>query len=156
MLCISNPLITSCDCFVCSHRQGFQHVSSWKRIWGSNGKTEPSLKSYMADKVLPFWVQCNQPGCRKWRELPVGTELTLDLVRDFVCGYQAGAKKVSSTTQLTALYFCHGHSFILSCSRKSHARKFSQNGVWRGYFVAVTGSLWQLWGCYGVYVATFQ
>ena len=79
----------------CSHRQGFQMVASWKRIWGSNGKTEPSQKSFMADKVLPYWVQCNQPSCRKWRELPVGTDLTLDLIRDFVCGYQEGAKKVS-------------------------------------------------------------
>ena len=46
-------------------------------------------------------------------------------------------------------------------SRKSHARQFLQNGVGRGYFVAVTGS--DLHGSYikyvavtGLYMATFQ
>ena len=41
--------------------------------------------------------------------------------------------------------------------RKSHIRKFSWNRVGRGHVLAVTGSTWQLWeisGCYRVYVAT--
>ena len=44
-------------------------------------------------------------------------------------------------------------------SRRSHVRRFSRNGVGRGYRVAVTGSTWPLRdvrGCYGMYIATFQ
>ncbi|XP_072175827.1 lysine-specific histone demethylase 2-like [Diadema setosum] len=84
------------DYFYRSHRQGYQLVANWKRVWGSNGKTEPSLKSYMADRVLPYWVQCTQPGCDKWRELPVGQELTFEVCKNFVCGYQPGDNKKGS------------------------------------------------------------
>ena len=47
----------------------------------------------------------------------------------------------------------------LSCknpSRKSHVTQFLQNLVGCGYLVAVTGSMWLLWGlccCYGVYIS---
>ena len=42
-------------------------------------------------------------------------------------------------------------------SCKSNVRQFLRNGVGSGYLVAVMGSPWHLWdlrGCYGMYVAT--
>ncbi|XP_030830284.1 lysine-specific histone demethylase 1B [Strongylocentrotus purpuratus] len=91
------------DYFYRSHHQGYQLVSNWKRVWGSNGKTEPSLKSYMSDKVLPFWLQCTQPGCGKWREFPSKNIVTLEIIQSYVCGYEAGAKQGTPSDHCTVL-----------------------------------------------------
>lgn len=39
-----------------SHKDGYETFASWKKVWTSNGKSEPSLKAFMADQQLPFWV----------------------------------------------------------------------------------------------------
>ena len=57
------------------------------------------------------------------------------------------------------LKFCtsqHSYPVPLKLSPKSHARKFSRNGVGLGYLMVVTGFAWQLQGLrgyYGVYTA---
>lgn len=43
-----------------SHKDGYETFASWKKVWTSNGKSEPSLKAFMADQQLPFWVST---GC---------------------------------------------------------------------------------------------
>lgn len=40
-----------------SHKDGYETFASWKKVWTSNGKSEPSLKAFMADQQLPFWVR---------------------------------------------------------------------------------------------------
>lgn len=42
-----------------SHKDGYETFASWKKVWTTNGKSEPSLKAFMADQQLPFWVS----GC---------------------------------------------------------------------------------------------
>lgn len=42
---------------VFSHKDGYDKYSAWKRVWTSNGKTEPSPKAFMADQQLPYWVR---------------------------------------------------------------------------------------------------
>nr|XP_054755577.1 lysine-specific histone demethylase 2-like [Lytechinus pictus] len=91
------------DYFYRSHRQGYQLISNWRRVWGSNGKTEPSLKSYMSDKVLPFWLQCTQTGCGKWREFHSTETLSLEVIQNFVCGFEAGAKKGTPSDHCSVL-----------------------------------------------------
>ncbi|PIO38870.1 hypothetical protein AB205_0202580, partial [Aquarana catesbeiana] len=48
-----------------SHKDGYDIYASWKRIWTSNGKSEPSPKAFMADQQLPYWAegpdQCSMP-----------------------------------------------------------------------------------------------
>lgn len=39
-----------------SHKDGYETFAEWKKVWTSNGKSEPSLKAFMADQQLPFWV----------------------------------------------------------------------------------------------------
>lgn len=39
-----------------SHKDGYEIFASWKKVWTTNGKSEPSLKAFMADQQLPFWV----------------------------------------------------------------------------------------------------
>lgn len=39
-----------------SHKDGYETFASWKKVWTTNGKSEPSLKAFMADQQLPFWV----------------------------------------------------------------------------------------------------
>ncbi|XP_047239899.1 lysine-specific histone demethylase 1B-like isoform X2 [Girardinichthys multiradiatus] len=64
------------DHYYRSHKDGYETFASWKKVWTSNGKSEPSLKAFMADQQLPFWVQCTKPDCRKWRQLTKEIQLT--------------------------------------------------------------------------------
>lgn len=42
-----------------SHKDGYETFASWKKVWTSNGKSEPSLKAFMADQQLPYWVSAS-------------------------------------------------------------------------------------------------
>lgn len=42
-----------------SHKDGYEIFASWKKVWTTNGKSEPSLKAFMADQQLPFWVRAS-------------------------------------------------------------------------------------------------
>uniref|UniRef100_A0A8C6T312 [histone-H3]-N(6),N(6)-dimethyl-L-lysine(4) FAD-dependent demethylase n=1 Tax=Neogobius melanostomus TaxID=47308 RepID=A0A8C6T312_9GOBI len=55
-------------------------------FWTSNGKSEPSLKAFMADQQLPYWIQCTNPDCRKWRQLTKEIQLTASLAASYRCG----------------------------------------------------------------------
>uniref|UniRef100_A0AAR2LAQ8 [histone-H3]-N(6),N(6)-dimethyl-L-lysine(4) FAD-dependent demethylase n=1 Tax=Pygocentrus nattereri TaxID=42514 RepID=A0AAR2LAQ8_PYGNA len=74
-----------CLCFV-SHKEGYEKYTSWKRLWTENGKSEPSLKAFMADQQLPYWVQCTRPDCGKWRQLTKEIQLTASLAATYRCG----------------------------------------------------------------------
>uniref|UniRef100_A0A669BAH9 [histone-H3]-N(6),N(6)-dimethyl-L-lysine(4) FAD-dependent demethylase n=1 Tax=Oreochromis niloticus TaxID=8128 RepID=A0A669BAH9_ORENI len=69
-----------------SHKDGYETFASWKKVWTSNGKSEPSLKAFMADQQLPYWVQCTKPDCRKWRQLTKEIQLTASLAATYRCG----------------------------------------------------------------------
>ncbi|PIK55285.1 putative lysine-specific histone demethylase 1B [Apostichopus japonicus] len=75
------------DHYYRSHREGYKLFSEWKREWSKNGKTDPNLKTYMADQVLPYWVQCNKQSCKKWRPLPPRKDLTKEIISSFVCDH---------------------------------------------------------------------
>uniref|UniRef100_A0A9J7X3V1 CW-type domain-containing protein n=1 Tax=Cyprinus carpio carpio TaxID=630221 RepID=A0A9J7X3V1_CYPCA len=81
------------DHYYRSHKDGYETFSCWKRVWTSNGKSEPSLKAFMADQQLPYWVQCTNADCRKWRQLSKETQLTAALASSYRCGM-----KLSSVT----------------------------------------------------------
>lgn len=51
-VCVTHLLVC-----VPSHKDGYETFASWKKVWTSNGKSEPSLKAFMADQQLPFWVR---------------------------------------------------------------------------------------------------
>uniref|UniRef100_A0A8C4PL23 [histone-H3]-N(6),N(6)-dimethyl-L-lysine(4) FAD-dependent demethylase n=1 Tax=Equus asinus asinus TaxID=83772 RepID=A0A8C4PL23_EQUAS len=72
--------------FFFSHKDGYDKYTTWKKIWTSNGKTEPSPKAFMADQQLPYWVQCTKPECRKWRQLTKEIQLTPHIARTYRCG----------------------------------------------------------------------
>nr|XP_044992336.1 lysine-specific histone demethylase 1B isoform X3 [Jaculus jaculus] len=69
-----------------SHKDGYEKYTSWKKIWTSNGKTEPSPKAFMADQQLPYWVQCTKPECGKWRQLTKEIQLTPHIAKTYRCG----------------------------------------------------------------------
>lgn len=73
------------DYFYRSHKDGYNSYMTWKNLWSINGKTESTLKAFMADQMLPYWVQCVLPGCRKWRQLSKDIELTTELIEKFCC-----------------------------------------------------------------------
>uniref|UniRef100_A0A3Q3NRV8 Amine oxidase n=1 Tax=Labrus bergylta TaxID=56723 RepID=A0A3Q3NRV8_9LABR len=74
------------DHYYRSHKDGYETFAFWKKVWTSNGKSEPSLKAFMADQQLPFWVQCTRPDCRKWRQLTKEIQLTASLAETYRCG----------------------------------------------------------------------
>ncbi|XP_074003051.1 lysine-specific histone demethylase 2 isoform X6 [Numenius arquata] len=69
-----------------SHKDGYEKYTAWKRIWTSNGKSEPSPKAFMADQQLPYWVQCTKPDCGKWRQLTKEIQLTPQIAKTYRCG----------------------------------------------------------------------
>nr|XP_044992335.1 lysine-specific histone demethylase 1B isoform X2 [Jaculus jaculus] len=74
------------DHYYRSHKDGYEKYTSWKKIWTSNGKTEPSPKAFMADQQLPYWVQCTKPECGKWRQLTKEIQLTPHIAKTYRCG----------------------------------------------------------------------
>uniref|UniRef100_A0A8C2Q455 [histone-H3]-N(6),N(6)-dimethyl-L-lysine(4) FAD-dependent demethylase n=1 Tax=Cyprinus carpio TaxID=7962 RepID=A0A8C2Q455_CYPCA len=81
----------------CSHKDGYETFSSWKRVWTSNGKSEPSLKAFMADQQLPYWVQCTKADCGKWRQLSKETHLSAALASSYRCGMKLNSVKVEGS-----------------------------------------------------------
>ncbi|CAF94403.1 unnamed protein product, partial [Tetraodon nigroviridis] len=74
------------DHYYRSHKDGYEIFASWKKVWTTNGKSEPSLKAFMADQQLPYWVQCTKADCRKWRQLTKEIQLTASLAATYRCG----------------------------------------------------------------------
>ncbi|XP_070261768.1 lysine-specific histone demethylase 2 isoform X8 [Myotis yumanensis] len=74
------------DHYYRSHKDGYEKYTTWKKIWTSNGKTEPSPKAFMADQQLPYWVQCTKPECGKWRQLTKEIQLTPQIAKTYRCG----------------------------------------------------------------------
>lgn len=69
--------------FYRSHNTGYEIYTAWKRIWSQYGSTDNSVKYYMADQLLPYWVQCNL--CEKWRSVYRETEVTPKFLKNYVC-----------------------------------------------------------------------
>uniref|UniRef100_A0A672IRF9 CW-type domain-containing protein n=1 Tax=Salarias fasciatus TaxID=181472 RepID=A0A672IRF9_SALFA len=87
------------DHYYRSHKDGYEIFASWKKVWTSNGKSEPSLKAFMADQQLPFWVQCTKPDCRKWRQLTKEIQLTASLAATYRCGMKVNNIKTEGPDQ---------------------------------------------------------
>ncbi|XP_066572012.1 lysine-specific histone demethylase 2 isoform X1 [Amia ocellicauda] len=87
------------DHYYRSHKDGYEKYASWKRIWTGNGKSEPSVKAFMADQQLPYWVQCIKPGCGKWRQLTKDIQLTSSLAATYRCGMKTNNVKSEGPDQ---------------------------------------------------------
>ncbi|CAH2284437.1 Lysine-specific histone demethylase 1B [Pelobates cultripes] len=74
------------DHYYRSHKDGYEIYASWKRIWTSNGKSDPSPKAFMADQQLAYWVQCTKIECGKWRQLTKEIQLTTQMAKTYRCG----------------------------------------------------------------------
>ncbi|CAI9720478.1 lysine-specific histone demethylase 1B-like [Octopus vulgaris] len=79
--------------FYRSHKLGYETFCKWKSEWSSKAKMEASVCVFMADKLLPFWVQCTRPECCKWRQLSRDFDLYPDFIRNFTCGMTSEGKK---------------------------------------------------------------
>ncbi|XP_032869646.1 lysine-specific histone demethylase 1B isoform X3 [Amblyraja radiata] len=86
-----------------SHKDGYEKYATWKRIWTSNGKTEPSLKAFMSDQLVPFWVQCSKPNCAKWRQLTRDIQMTASSAKTYRCGMKTHTTVKSENTDPCSL-----------------------------------------------------
>ncbi|XP_058033863.1 lysine-specific histone demethylase 2 isoform X2 [Ahaetulla prasina] len=88
------------DHYYRSHKDGYEKYTAWKRIWTSNGKSEPSPKAFMADQQLPYWVQCTKAECGKWRQLTKEIQLTSQIAKAYRCGMKLNnSAKVEGSDQ---------------------------------------------------------
>ncbi|MEQ2218605.1 hypothetical protein XENOCAPTIV_005562 [Xenoophorus captivus] len=87
-------------------QDGYETFASWKKVWTSNGKSEPSLKAFMADQQLPFW--CTKPDCRKWRQLTKEIQLTASLAATYRCGL-----KVNNIKRVAEVSDSWWHSMLI-------------------------------------------
>ncbi|XP_028673397.1 lysine-specific histone demethylase 2 isoform X2 [Erpetoichthys calabaricus] len=87
------------DHYYRSHKDGYEKYTSWKRIWTGNGKSEPSLKAFMADQQLPYWVRCIKSDCGKWRQLTKEINLTSTLAMTYRCGMKLNNIKTEGPDQ---------------------------------------------------------
>ncbi|XP_046577845.1 lysine-specific histone demethylase 1B-like isoform X2 [Haliotis rubra] len=80
--------------FYRGHKDGYNAFAEWKVDWSTYGRSEPSTKAFMSDKMLPYWLQCNKPPCRRWRQMTRDAHVTSELVHNYVCGMSPlGVKK---------------------------------------------------------------
>ncbi|KAL7984475.1 hypothetical protein Chor_003045 [Crotalus horridus] len=90
------------DHYYRSHKDGYEKYTAWKRIWTSNGKSEPSPKAFMADQQLPYWVQCTKAECGKWRQLTKEIQFTSQIAKAYRCGMKLNSStKVEGSDQCT-------------------------------------------------------
>uniref|UniRef100_T1IIN9 SWIRM domain-containing protein n=1 Tax=Strigamia maritima TaxID=126957 RepID=T1IIN9_STRMM len=81
--------------FYRSYKDGYDAFCTWRKLWASNTKMEPTLKAFMTDEILPYWLQC--VSCKKWRKLPGETEINYDFITKFKCNQmEEGSKKKSN------------------------------------------------------------
>uniref|UniRef100_A0A2K6BZ27 Lysine demethylase 1B n=1 Tax=Macaca nemestrina TaxID=9545 RepID=A0A2K6BZ27_MACNE len=85
------------DHYYRSHKDGYDKYTTWKKIWTSNGKTEPSPKAFMADQQLPYWVR---RMCRKWRQLTKEIQLTPQIAKTYRGGMKPNTPETSDHCSL--------------------------------------------------------
>lgn len=67
-----------------SHKDGYEGFAIWKRKWSTYGTTEATMRTFMSETLLPYWVQCTQ--CSKWRQLSKDAKPLPDFLKKYVCG----------------------------------------------------------------------
>lgn len=66
-----------------SCKGGYEAYTKWKYDWTiHSGQKEASIKVYVSEMIMPFWVQCTL--CLKWREFPE-KELTPTVIKSWKC-----------------------------------------------------------------------
>lgn len=80
-------------CF--SHKEGYAAYAEWKFAWGGCCRREASVKAYVSEEIMDYWVLCQ--SCNKWRALPKAEgDLTPELSRSWVCKSLSSKKKAKS------------------------------------------------------------
>ena len=76
--------------FLDSHKDGYEVYLAWKRLWSTHGTTDASIRMFMTNSVLPFWVQCNE--CHKWRQWSKSSTPIPEFLKNYVCGTMPSGK----------------------------------------------------------------
>ena len=66
-----------------STKGGYDQYATWKRLWSTYGKTESGVRVFIADQLLPYWVECT--ACQKWRQVYRETEITPQFLKTYIC-----------------------------------------------------------------------
>lgn len=75
------------DCFEYFYRpqkKGNAEYVSWRTAWADNSRWEASMKHFLVEKKVQYWVRC--VSCKKWRSLPHRIILNSTLISRFECG----------------------------------------------------------------------
>lgn len=88
-----------------SHKPGHKIYKQWCSVWEkeSGGTVQPSARCFLADMLLPVWVQCTSSGCSKWRKLPPQVEL-YQVKQDIV--HCSNCDQVEDSVSPATLHYC--------------------------------------------------
>ncbi|XP_062598638.1 lysine-specific histone demethylase 2-like [Saccostrea cucullata] len=73
------------------HKDGYEVYLAWKKSWSTHGTTDASIRMFMTNSILPFWVQCTD--CHKWRQWSKSSTPIPEFFKNYVCGTMASGKK---------------------------------------------------------------
>ncbi|KAK1789248.1 hypothetical protein P4O66_015183, partial [Electrophorus voltai] len=93
---VENTSVTNALTITTEGEFGKEQISS---AHVGNGKSEPSVKAFMSDQQLPYWVQCTKPDCGKWRQLTKEIQLTPSLALAYCCGMKLSNVKSEGPDQ---------------------------------------------------------
>lgn len=88
-----------------SHKDGYEVFAVWKRKWSKYGTTDPNIKTFMAESLLPYWAQCTK--CQKWRQMSKDCNLTTDFLKKYVCGMNVSGEMVCFDIEIQIDIQCH-------------------------------------------------
>ncbi|XP_054707552.1 lysine-specific histone demethylase 1B-like [Uloborus diversus] len=67
-------------------KNGNLQYSSWCHEWGNIARvSKATLKGFVANELLPYWIQCNTTDCNKWRLVSQSGVLDPQEIRFFSC-----------------------------------------------------------------------
>ncbi|CAK9304787.1 unnamed protein product [Gordionus sp. m RMFG-2023] len=72
-------------------KSGNSIYNAWKEKWVSNTPAQQTIKTFMADQKLPYWIQCKLNNCLKWRQISSDYKVSNDFIKYYKCGSQIPA-----------------------------------------------------------------
>ena len=92
---MKHQLPEMCNLMSYSSRPGALEFCNWRLSWAANCQVDPILRVFLADQYLPYWLQCNQSKCGKWKQIAMKGPLTREFIAKFVCGMRSDGTVVS-------------------------------------------------------------
>ncbi|GIX90185.1 lysine-specific histone demethylase 1B [Caerostris extrusa] len=114
------------NCFDNYYRPGkIGHLtfSEWSNKWAVVARaSKPTIKRFVANELLPYWVRCNQKLCGKWRLVRLSTVLDSRFIRNFKCTVDAEADLSCESAQSSDVSLVIDSTFMEQLTEEPHLK----------------------------------